>query len=108
MIVIRLKRIFTNPIDEIVKCVNESLIIYTTEEYTTEEISTLIFDRLISEGVSARIICYSVGNKPFYSVQYYKKGKWINFDYYGMDSYFQPVFNKTLKPTNIIKEEMVD
>lgn len=105
--VIRFKHLFFDRVDEIVKNINKSLTSYSSEEYTTEEISNLIFDRLISEGVSARIITYTV-DKPFYSVQYYKKNKWVNFDYTGLDMFFQPVFNKTLNPQIIVKVEMVN
>ncbi|MDR3062552.1 MAG: hypothetical protein LBU40_00245 [Methanobrevibacter sp.] len=107
MMAIRLRHLFLDRADEVVKSVNDSLKNYTSEEYNSEEISNLIFDRIISEDISARIISYTIDTKQFYSVQYRKKGKWVNFDYNGLDMFFQPVYNKTLNPTNIVKKEMI-
>ena len=95
-------------IDQIVNSINESLQVYSSDDTTVEELSQLIFTKLVGNGVSARIIQYTYNSKPFQSVQYYKQKAWFNFDYSGLDMFFQPVYNRTLDPQNIVKEEMVD
>jgi hypothetical protein len=95
-------------INAIIAAVNNSLKLYSSDDTTTEELSNLIFIRLTGNGVSTRIIQYDFNNIPFFSVQYYNRSKWVNFDYIGLDMFFQPVYSRTLKPHNIVKEEMVN
>ncbi len=97
----------TNEIDLIVEGIRRSAMLYTSEELDTERLSNLLFNRLVGNGVSTRIISYTYNNKPFFSVQYYKNGEWHNFPYTGLDMSFQPVYSRTLNPQNIIKVEMV-
>lgn len=104
---IRFKRLFVNPLDEIIHNINESMKLYPSETHTTEEISNIIFDKLISNDVSARIISYKFNNETLFSVQYYNSGRWVNFDYKGLDIKFYPIYSFTLNPTNIVKEEIV-
>ena len=95
-------------INVVIAAINKSCKVYSIADTTTEELSDIIYTRLTGNGISARIIQYDFNNTPFYSVQYYKKSEWVNFDYTGLDMFFQPVYSRTLNPTNIVKEEMVD
>jgi len=95
-------------ISAIVESINKSVQLYTAEDISVQDLSNIIFNKLIASGISARIIQYNYGNKDLWSVQYYKQNKWVNFDYSGLDMLFQPIFNRTLDPQNIIKEEFVD
>lgn len=104
MMKVKFRRLFSNQFDEVVNAINESMKGFTSEECTTEDFSNILFDRLVGNGISARIISYTVNNQHFYSVQYYRKGKWVNFNYDGLDLFFQPVYHKTLKPVNIVEE----
>ena len=101
---VRFRRLFTKPIDEILNDIRESMREFTSEEYTSEDFSNILFNRLIGNGISGRIISYTISNQLFYSVQYYRRNKWVNFNYEGLDLFFHPVYNKTLNPTNIIEE----
>ena len=58
-------------IDAIVDSINKSLQLYTNEDISVEELSQLIFTKLVGNGVSARIIEYTYNTKSFQSVQYY-------------------------------------
>lgn len=94
-------------IDSVVDDINKSLQVYTHEDLSTEELSNLLFDKLVGNGVSSRIIRYTYNNQPFYSVQYYNAGKWYNFNYTDLDMFFQPVWSRTLNPQDIVKTEIV-
>lgn len=87
--------------------INRSLLDYSHENTSTEELSNIIFDRLIGNNISSRIIRYTYNHTFLYTVQYYQSGAWHNFDYTGLDLYFQPIYSRTLNPQDIIKEEMI-
>lgn len=99
--------ILPNEIEGIVSDINRSFQPYTPDDVSMEELSHLIFDTLIGNGVSSRIITYSYNGKQCWSVQYYKQGKWYNFNYTGLNLLFQPIYNRTIQPTNIIKQEVI-
>lgn len=102
---IKFRKLFTNPIEEIVNEINESLQGYSSEDMNTEDLSQIIFNKLLGNGVKSRIIKYTFNNQPIFSVQYYNKGRWANFNYAGLDLFFQPIYSKTLNPTDIVEEK---
>ena len=93
--------------DQIVASIHESMKLYSSDDHTSQEFSKILFDKLVGNGISARVIEYNVNQKHFYSVQLLIKGKWINFDYEGLDIFFHPVYAETLNPENVILEEVV-
>lgn len=95
-------------ISTIVESINKSVQLYSYNDISAEDLSNIIFNKLIASGISARIIAYCYYGKDLQSVQYYKQSKWVNFEYSGLDMLFQPIFNRTLDPQNIVKEELVD
>ena len=80
-------------IDLIVSDINKDIQAYIHEDLSTGELSHLIFDKLVGNGVSSRIITYTYNNKQFYTIQYYKQGHWHNFNYTGLDTKYQPIYN---------------
>jgi len=95
-------------IDSIVENINKAMQLYMYDDISVEDLSNIIFNKLVGNGVSARIIGYTYNSKNLQSVQYYKNKAWINFDYSGLDMFFQPVYSRTLDPQNIVKEEIVN
>jgi hypothetical protein len=97
-----------NNINAILKSINKEMQLYSYADISIEDLSNIIFNKLIASGISARIIGYEYNGKDLQSVQYYKGKSWVNFDYSNMDMMFQPIYNRTLDPQNIIKQELVD
>ncbi|UTB32713.1 MAG: hypothetical protein NKF70_00035 [Methanobacterium sp. ERen5] len=95
-------------ISAIVESINKSVQLYSYDDISVEDLSNIISNKLVASGISARIIGYTYNGKDLQSVQYYKQKAWVNFDYSGLDMLFQPIYNRTLDPQNIIKEELVD